>query len=111
MDFDLIAYNLLRSTDGLNNLEVTDFCQAIDIKPTRIDPEDTAHILTRRGEDMVIRVDFDIAEGVDLLDVTYTVYDPDEDNKPYSVANNNTIRVTGLNTLTSALSEVYSWIN
>lgn len=111
MDFDLIAYNLLRSTDGLNNLEVSDFCQALGLKPTRIDPEDTAHILTRHGEDMVVRVDFDIAESVDILDISYTVYDPDEDNKPYPMANNNTIRVHGLNTLASALSEVYSWTN
>ena len=111
MDFDLIAYNLLRSTDGLNNLEVADFCQALGLKPTRIDPEGTAHVLTRHDEDMVIHLDFNMIEGVDLLDVTYTVYDPDEDNKPYPMANNNTIRVTGLNTLTSALSEVYSWIN
>lgn len=111
MDFDLIAYNLLRSTDGLNNLEVTDFCQAVGIKPTSIDPEDTAHVLTRHGEDMVMRVDFDMAEGVDILDVTYTVYDPDENDKPYPTANNNTIRITDLNTLTIALSEVYSWIS
>lgn len=111
MDFDLIAYNLLRSTDGLNNLEVADFCQALRLKPTRIDPEDTAHVLTRYGEDMVVHLDFNMVEGVDLLDVTYAVYDPDKNNKPYPIANNNTIRVHGLNTLASALSEVYSWIN
>nr|DAI60208.1 MAG TPA: hypothetical protein [Caudoviricetes sp.] len=39
MDYNLIARDLLRSTDGLNNIEVDDFCLAIGVDFEVIDSD------------------------------------------------------------------------
>ena len=111
MDYNLIARDLLRSTDGLNNLEVKDFCLAIGLDFQVISLDDTARVEISDTDHMLLTVQFDPTDdGADALDVFYTVYELDENDPSHPVTDCDGTCVTDADSLATALSNVHHWV-
>jgi len=108
MDYNLIARDLLRTTDGLNNIEVDDFCLAIGVDFEVIDNDGIARLDINEREYMILTVWFDRKEdGTDALDVFYTAYELDENDLPQIVLEDAGVYVTGVTSLAAALFDVH----
>lgn len=108
MDYNLIARDLLRTTDGLNNIEVDDFCLAIGVDFEVIDNDGIARLDINEREYMILTVWFDRKEdGTDALDVFYTLYELDENDLPQIVLEDAGVYVTGVTSLAAALFDVH----
>lgn len=108
MDYNLIARDLLRTTDGLNNLEVDDFCLALGLDFEVIDSDGIARVETSEGEYLTLTVWFDHKEdGTDALDVFYTLYELDENDLPQIVLEDAGVYVTDADSLAAALFDVH----
>lgn len=108
MDYNLIARNLLRTTDGLNNIEVDDFCLALGVDFEVIDNDGIARVETSEGEYLILTVWFDLKEdGTDALDVFYTVYELDDNDLPQIVLEDAGVYVTDVDSLAAALFDVH----
>ena len=111
MDYNLIARDLLRTTDGLNNLEVRDLCLALGLDFEVIDNDGIARVEANEVAYLTLTVRFDREEdGTDALDVFYTVYELDENDLPQIVLEDAGVYVTDVDSLADALFDVHDWV-
>ncbi|MDK7048721.1 hypothetical protein QP324_09050 [Corynebacterium sp. UMB0012] len=111
MNYPQIAHDLLRTTDGLNNLEVDDLCLALGVDFEVIDNDGIARLDINEREYMILTVRFDRTDdGADALDVFYTVYELDENDCGRPVTDCAGTYVTGADSLATALSNVHHWV-
>lgn len=111
MDYNLIARNLLRATDGLNNIEVDDFCLAIGVDFEVIDNDGIARVEANEVAYLTLTVRFDRTDdGADALDVLYTVYELDENDLPQIVLEDAGAYVTDVDSLADALFDIHHWV-
>lgn len=110
MDYNLIAHDLLRTTDGLNNLDVDDLCLALDLDFEVIDNDGIARVEIADADYMILTVRFDPTDdGADAVDVFYSIYELDGDGVAFPIRDGLGTYVTDVDSLAAALSDVHSW--
>lgn len=109
MNYTQLAHELLRATDGLNNLDLDDICDAIGVDYEPLDDHGYAmRIDIDDVEFMDAELRFDTNESGDYLDLSYTVYEL-IDGPPRPIAEMTGIRITNITTLADALFDVRRW--